>query len=181
MKNENLKIVEKKLPKLLVIGYGRHGKDTVCEILRDKYHFQFVSSSFFMCQKVIYPQLKEKYGYDSIQQCYDDRHNHRAEWFSIIAKTNEHDAATLGKAIFSEYDIYCGNRNAAELRAMREQGVYDKCLWVDACGRGMPIEDESSCTVTKHMADYIIYNNGTRADLEEFLTSQDFKNYLFNL
>jgi hypothetical protein len=31
-------------PKLLVIGHGRHGKDTVCEMLRDHYGYTFESS-----------------------------------------------------------------------------------------------------------------------------------------
>ena len=31
--------------KLMVMGYGRHGKDTVCEILKEKYGMTFKSSS----------------------------------------------------------------------------------------------------------------------------------------
>ena len=47
----------KKLPKLIIIGHGRHGKDTVCEILRDKYNFKFISSSQYCSEKVIFPIL----------------------------------------------------------------------------------------------------------------------------
>jgi len=47
--------------KLLVIGHGRHGKDTVCEILRDKYDYSFESSSQFCSKLFIYDQLKDKY------------------------------------------------------------------------------------------------------------------------
>ena len=65
--------------KLLVIGHGRHGKDTVCEILRDKYNYTFESSSKFCSTRFIYNQLKDKYGYVNEEQCYADRHNHRAE------------------------------------------------------------------------------------------------------
>ena len=36
------------LPKLLVVGHGRHGKDTVCEML-EAYGYTFQSSSKF-CQ-----------------------------------------------------------------------------------------------------------------------------------
>lgn len=166
MKNEKLQLVEKKLPKLLIMGWGRHGKDSVCEILTDKFGFKFVSSSYFMAEKVLFPALKDKYGYETVQQCYDDRHNHRAEWFDIIAATNEEDAATLGKAIFKEYDIYCGLRNEREFVAMKEQKVFDYAIWVDASDRGMPPEDLNSCTVHKGLADIVLYNNGTLADLE---------------
>ena len=51
------------LPKLLVIGHGRHGKDTVCEILRDHYGYTFESSSKFCSLQFIYNDLKDKYGY----------------------------------------------------------------------------------------------------------------------
>lgn len=39
--------------KLLVIGYGRHGKDTVCEILRDQHGYSFTSSSSFVDRKSV--------------------------------------------------------------------------------------------------------------------------------
>ena len=37
-------------PKVLVLGYGRHGKDTVCEMLEQDYGFQFTSSSMFCAE-----------------------------------------------------------------------------------------------------------------------------------
>ncbi len=49
--------------KLLVIGHGRHGKDTVCEILRDEYGYTFESSSKFCSKLFIYDDLKDKYEY----------------------------------------------------------------------------------------------------------------------
>jgi len=50
------------LPKLLVIGHGRHGKDTVCEILRDKYGFSFESSSQFCSKLFIFDMVTEQNG-----------------------------------------------------------------------------------------------------------------------
>jgi hypothetical protein len=90
--------------KLLVIGHGRHGKDTVCEILRDKYGYSFESSSAFCSKLFIYDQLKKKYNYDSEEQCYADRHNHRTEWYNAISDMNKRDAATLGRAIFADLE-----------------------------------------------------------------------------
>ena len=46
--------------KLLVIGHGRHGKDTVCEILRDEFGYTFESSSQFCSKLFIYDDLKNK-------------------------------------------------------------------------------------------------------------------------
>ena len=66
------------LPKLLIIGHGRHGKDTVCEILKESYGFNFRSSSDFCAEKLVYPLLKDLYNYNSYQEAYADRHNHRS-------------------------------------------------------------------------------------------------------
>jgi hypothetical protein len=152
------------LPKLLIIGHGRHGKDTVCDILRDQYGFQFQSSSEFCAQKFIYDELRHKYGYTSYAQCYQDRHNHRAEWYDMIHAYCEDDYARLGRDIFAENDIYCGLRNKAEFHAMRNTGVFDYCIWVDRSDHA-PLEDRSSMNLEIWMADYVIDNNGTLEDL----------------
>jgi len=151
--------------KLLVIGHGRHGKDTVCEILRDKYGYSFDSSSAFCSKLFIYDLLKKKYNYDSEEECYADRHNHRTEWYNAISDMNAKDAATLGRAIFAEHDIYCGLRNKREYFAMRNTNVFDYAIWVDRSDY-LPKESIDSMTLEPWMADFYIDNNGTLKDLE---------------
>ena len=155
--------------KLLIIGHGRHGKDTVCEILRDKYKYSFESSSQFCSKLFIYNDLKEKYGYVDEEQCYADRHNHRAEWYDAICDYNKPDPARLGREIFAAHDIYCGLRNKKEYHAMRNTGVFDYAIWVDRSDY-LPAEDKSSMSLEPWMADYTIDNNGT---LEELLFNVD--------
>lgn len=152
------------LPKLLIIGHGRHGKDTVCEILKESYGFSFESSSQFCSKLFIYNMLKDRYGYKSEEECYADRHNHRAEWYSAICDYNVPDAARLGRDIFSAHDIYCGLRNKKEYHAMRNTGVFDYAIWVDRSDH-LPMEDKSSMTLEQWMADYTIDNNGTLEEL----------------
>ena len=144
--------------KLLVIGHGRHGKDTVCEILEKNYNFSFESSSKFCSKLFIYDQLKDKYGYASEEECYEDRHNHRAEWYNAICDYNEKDAATLGREIFKEHDIYCGLRNKREFFAMKNTGVFDYAIWVDRSDH-LPPESKDSMSLEQWMADYTIDNN----------------------
>jgi hypothetical protein len=153
-------------PKLLIIGHGRHGKDTVCEMLRDNHGFNFQSSSKFCSEKFIYEKLKDKYNYSSELECYNDRHNHREEWYNLICEYNVPDPARLGKEIFQEYDIYCGLRNAAEYYAMFDKYIFDCVVWVDRSDH-LPQETKDSMTLTEEMADYIIDNNGTLAQLKE--------------
>jgi hypothetical protein len=152
------------LPKLLIIGHGRHGKDTVCEILRDNYGFSFESSSQFCSKLFIFDQLKDQYGYSTEEECYADRHNHRAEWYDAICAYNVPDASTLGREIFLEHDIYCGLRNKKEYHAMRNTGVFDYAVWVDRSDY-LPEEDTSSMSLKQWMADFTVDNNGTLEEL----------------
>lgn len=156
--------------KVMVLGYARHGKDTVCELLA-KTGARFTSSSWFCAERIAFPALKDKYGYSDVQACFDDRHNHRAEWFDLITAFNTPDLTKLGRAIFEEHDVYCGIRNARELHALKNAGVYDVAVWVDASERVKSVEDRSSCTVEPWMADFVLDNNGTVEDLERNLES----------
>ena len=151
--------------KLLVIGHGRHGKDTVCEILRDKYGYSFESSSQFCSKLFIYNNLKDKYGYANEEECYADRHNHRAEWYNAICDYNVPDPARLGREMFNAYDIYCGLRNKKEYHAMRNTEVFDYAIWVDRSDY-LPLESKDSMSLEQWMADFTIDNNGTLEDLQ---------------
>jgi hypothetical protein len=161
-------VTEQETYRILVVGHGRHGKDTVCELLRDKYGMRFTSSSAFCAEHVVYPMLADKYNYLSASECYEDRHNHRAEWFDIISEANRKDPTTVARAILKEHDVYCGIRSARELHACHAAGLFDLILWVDASMR-VPPEDASSCTVEPWMAHYVLDNNGTLEDLEHNL------------
>lgn len=155
----------KHLPKLLIIGNARHGKDTVCDILKDEFGYDFRSSSDFCAEKFIYAALKDKYGYTTYEQCFEDRHNHRAEWYDMIHDYCRDDYARLGREIFAENEIYCGLRNKSEFHAMRNTGVFDYAVWVDRSDH-LPGEDKSSMSLEIWMADYVIDNNGTLEDLK---------------
>jgi hypothetical protein len=151
--------------KLLVIGHGRHGKDTVCEMLRDHYGYSFESSSQFCSKLFIYNDLKDKYGYANEEECYADRHNHRTEWYNAICDYNVPDPARLGREIFAAHDIYCGLRNKKEFHAMKNTGVFDYAIWVDRSDY-LPPESKDSMSLEQWMADYTIDNNGTLEDLK---------------
>ena len=151
--------------KLLVIGHGRHGKDTVCEMLRDDYGYSFESSSQFCSKLFIYNNLKDRYGYADEEQCYADRHNHRSEWYDAICAYNVPDAARLGREMFDAYDIYCGLRNKKEFHAMKNTGVFDYAIWVDRSDH-LPPESKDSMSLEQWMADFTIDNNGTLEELE---------------
>ena len=62
---------------IVITGHARHGKDTVCEYLRDNHGLSFVSYSRICLKKVVFPVLRKRYGYRSLDDCYADRVNHR--------------------------------------------------------------------------------------------------------
>jgi hypothetical protein len=103
--------------------------------------------------------------YGNAEECFDDRHNYRTEWYDAIRAFNRPDASALGRAIFEEHDVYCGLRSKAELNALRNAGVVNYIIWVDRSEHA-PIEPAESCTVEPWMADYVIDNNGSLDDLE---------------
>lgn len=160
--------------KLLVIGHGRHGKDTVCEILQEKYNLSFESSSRFCSKLFIYDMLKNKYGYKSEEECYADRHQHRAEWYDAICDYNAGDGARLGREIFKVHDIYCGLRNKREYFAMKNTNVFDYAIWVDRIDH-LPPESKDSMSLEQWMADFTIDNNNSLEELE-FNTTQLIEN-----
>lgn len=154
--------------RLMVVGHGRHGKDTVGELLRDDYGATFVSSSLFMAKNVVLPLFPPGH-YASVEDCYADRENHRAFWYDAIVAYNKGDLTRLGRAIFAEYDLYVGNRNARELHALRAAGVFDFAIWVDACERVEYREPRSSLTIEPWMCDFVLDNNGTPDETRRYL------------
>ncbi len=152
--------------KLLVIGPMRHGKDTFAEILNKHFGLKFQSSSQAAADIFIYDTLKPKYGYKTSEECFEDRVNHRAEWYELICMYNHLDKAKLAKSILKTSDCYVGMRDRDEIKECLRQKVFDLVIWVDADKR-MPPEPTESFNIDKSCADIIIENNGTLAEFEE--------------
>jgi hypothetical protein len=152
------------LPKLLIIGNARHGKDSMAEILQEHFNLKFKSSSEAAAEIFIYDELKDKYGYKTPFECFEDRVNHRSEWYDLICGYNSVDKAKLAKGILEYADCYVGMRDSDEIKECINQKLFDLIIWVDASDR-LPPEDASSFNITKSDADIIIENNDS---FEEF-------------
>ncbi len=154
------------MKKLLIIGHGRHGKDTVCEILRDYHGYSFISSSEFAAETAVmpyleryYPALAAWYGYRA-EDAFEDRHSHRSIWHDAITEYNREDRTRLSRGMLEAgYNIYCGMRCPIELEASRH--LFDEVWWVDAQER-KPLEDWSSMKI-EYDPTYMKYinNNGS--------------------
>jgi len=155
----------KKTPKLLVISHKRWGKDTFAELLEKHYGLKFKSSSLEAANIFIYDVLKNKYRYKTSEECFEDRVNHRAEWYNMICEYNKDDKARLAKDILNSSDCYVGMRDKIEIDECIKQGLFDLIIWIDASKR-LPEEDKDSFNIDISCADIIIDNNGTLDDLE---------------
>lgn len=145
--------------KWAVLGFARHGKDTVASLLQELLPtLRFCSSSEFVMEKAVWPILQPKYGYETKQQCFEDRINHRAEWYQLITGYNSPDKSKLASELLEENDIYVGLRSREELLACKEKNLFDVILWVDRSKHVAP-ETEASCTIRSTDCDYIIDNN----------------------
>jgi hypothetical protein len=158
---------ELKHKKLLILGYARHGKDTVAELLRDCYGLKFESSSLFLAEAVVRPYLAQRgVNYSSLDECYADRGNHRAAWYDAICDYNEKDPAKLAREILKVADVYIGMRASRQYEASRQ--LFDATFWVDASGRGLSPESTTSNGLS-YIPDEMIFidNSGTLKDLQE--------------
>lgn len=154
-------------PKLLVLGYARHGKDTVAELLRDKHGFNFMSSSEFVGREVMWGNWGVA-KYATFEDMFADRLNHRVLWMEMISAYNTPDKTKTASTMLSRgYDMYVGMRRYNELEACRLNNLFDHIVWVD---RSSVLDPENgSMDITRENCgfDYLIDNNGTLEDLEQ--------------
>ena len=102
--------------KVLIIGHARHGKDSMAEILNKEFGLKFESSSQSAANIFLYDMLKDKYGYKTPEECFEDRVNHRQEWYEAIVEYNKDDRAKLAKGILERSDCYvfCCIKNSTQ-------------------------------------------------------------------
>lgn len=152
--------------KFLILGHKRHGKDTVAEVLVQYSYLKFESSSQAANELFIFDALKEKYGYETLEECFEDRDNHREEWYNLITEYNREEPSRLAQEILKTNDIYVGMRSQRELVRCKELGLFDVIICVYDPRKEH--EDEDSCDLDPlDEADVILLNQGTKSDIEQ--------------
>lgn len=149
--------------KILILGNARHGKDTLAELLADRFGMTYKSSSEMAMEIFLFDMLKEKHGYETMQECFEDRVNHRQIWYLSICDYNKDDRARLAKDILEGHDCYVGMRDLDEFKASKE--LFDVIIWVDASKRLGTSENTNKIPVSE--ADMVITNDGTFEDFKE--------------
>lgn len=119
--------------KILILGHGRHGKDTVAEILHDRIGLEYSSSSWACADLFIFNALKDILNYDNVNECFKDRRNYRELWYELVRAYNWKDKSRLAKNIIKRNDAYIGMRDDEEYESSKR--FFDVILWVEASKR----------------------------------------------
>jgi hypothetical protein len=102
-------------------------------------------------------------GYTTVEECWLDRVNHRAKWYTEIAEYCKTDKARLAKCVYATNDIYCGVRAKDELTAIIKE-FNPLIFWVDASKR-LPLEPYDSMQLSYHPTYNMVDNNKSEAEL----------------
>ena len=145
--------------KLNINGYARHGKDTVADIFCEEAGLKKISASHMYAELIM--KDTDLGPYDSIEDCYQDRVNHRAAWYNYIrSKTKEEPTYFVDRCI-TEGDIYVGHRSRYEFKETKH--LFDATIWTDASARGLPKEPLDSCDLDYSGHDFVIDNGSSLA------------------
>ncbi len=150
------------MPKILILGEGRNGKDTAAAFLCEKANLTFKSSSE-VCLDVIWPVLAHVGKYPDKETAFNDRIAKRQLWKFLISTVNGVDKTALTRKILAASDVYVGMRSREEYQATKH--MFDHTIWVDASLRieeKDPSMDISYCQSEMHLID----NNRDLAALE---------------
>ena len=148
--------------KILILGHGRHGKDTFAELLQKHCGLSFMSSSR-ACAEVLRPTLDFLNGEQSAEAHFEERHDNRELWKRLISLYNAADPSALARLILSKSDVYVGMRSAAEYEASEQ--LFDLIYWVDA-GSRVDYDDPTMEIDFDRDRMIMVDNSGSIEDLE---------------
>jgi len=142
--------------KLNINGYAQHGKDTVADLFVERHGLKKIPASFLVAEDIIAEGIIGNY--HSVQECYEDRVNHRAEWYDFIREKARINPAYYVEKTLERGDMYVGHRGLFEF--YETVHMFDATIWVDASGRGYPKEDRSSCELAPYVPHDFYIDNG---------------------
>ena len=143
--------------KIGICGAGRSGKDTAAEFLRDEFGFRYTHGTSRWAAMIVWTELtKRGFDYDTVQECFDDRHNHRELWAKIIGKHNAADPTRMYRECLEHQDILTGLRWRNEFLACRDARLCDVWLYVDRPGTA-----DATNEVLPSDCDAVIRNDGS--------------------
>ena len=121
---------QKLRPRILILGPGRHGKDTFAEMIVSYTDLRFLSSSLTAAELIL-PYLQVVFDFKDAQEAFEKRHEERKLWQYLIATFLGGDKLT--RMILKKADIYVGMRGLKEYE--ESTYLFDFVVYVDASER----------------------------------------------
>ena len=143
--------------KIGICGMGRAGKDTAAEFLRDEYGLRYTHGTSRSAAMIVWVAMtKRGINYDTVDECFDDRRNHRELWAKIIGRHNAGEPTRMYRECLAHQDILTGIRWRNEFAACKAAGICDVWLWISRPGCIDP-----TCEIRASDCDVVIRNDGT--------------------
>jgi hypothetical protein len=166
----------------MICGYGRHGKDSVADLMAAHLGLKSQCSSSLAARHVIAPNMSKLFSEEHIERVakldgrwlhpdiieknlYKSRHegDGRKIWYDAICEYNKDDPTRLMRKLYDVADIYVGCRSLREFVAGQHE-CFQFSIWVDASKRVSP--EIGTCDIKPEHCDVIIDNNGSVFELE---------------
>lgn len=141
--------------KIVIIGHGECGKDSVANAISSRYGLSFKGSISWYMKAHVAKELEV-----SEMTAWDSRRDNRHLWRDSIDAYREGDPARIIRECFKLADIVTGVRPAEEMESALAEGLIDCVIWVE---RNVPIDP--TLELNKEVADVIIDNTGSLADM----------------
>ena len=156
------------LPKILVVGPGRSGKDTLGTWLHDNTEHTYAgSTSLYLAKYVAAEYDKQGYlmddngykkGYSGHEVLFNERHGHRREWFRIGNLIRKNSHGMLQEEALRKGNVVAGIRDFKEAAWACYREIYDHIIWIDA---DVPVDP----TITFTAQDLAVMLEGKRTTL----------------
>ncbi len=114
---------------LLIVGWGRHGKDTAAMALHGWGDLVYAGSTSWQAL----PFMAKVLGVPE-QIAWDERHNNRVRWWQECNKLRLQDPLFLVKRALQNANIVAGLRDDVEMKAAKASGLFKAILWVERPG-----------------------------------------------
>lgn len=149
------------LPKILIVGPGRCGKDSLGEFIHKHSKHTYAGSTSKFLAKYVAKEFKI-----SEEQAYSLRHEHRQRWFEIGNTIREDDHGLLQKEALEVGNVVAGIRDFREAAWACYNEIYDHIIWIDA-----DVEPDTTLTFTSH--DIAVMLQGKKTKLTIIKNNKD--------
>jgi len=149
------------LPKILIVGPGRCGKDSLGDFIHKNSKHTYAGSTSKFLAKYVAQQFQI-----STEQAYELRHQHREQWFEIGNSIRENDHGLLQKEALAVGNVVAGIRDFREIAWACYNEIYDHIIWIDS-----DVEPDPTLTFTAN--DISVMLTGKRTKFTRIKNSKD--------